>query len=64
MQVVKTVYASPSRVNFHLDSKKASIVAFLIPMFVLLEFVFDVSIVVYLGSGNNTCLPRNLFCRR
>lgn len=24
LQVVKTVYASPSRVNFHLDSKKAS----------------------------------------
>lgn len=47
MQVVKTVYASPSRVNFHLDSKKASIVVFLMAMFMHLDFVFDVS-----------CLPR------
>lgn len=64
MQVVKTVYASPSRVNFHLDSKKASIVAFLVAVFVHLEFASDVSILVYLGSGDNTCLPRYLFCRR
>lgn len=62
MQVVKTVYASPSRVNFHLDSKKASIVVFLVAMFMHLEFVL--MILDYLGSGDNTCLPRNLFCRR
>lgn len=29
-QVVKTVYASPSRVNFQLDSKKASVAFFVI----------------------------------
>ena len=31
-QVVKTVYASPSRVNFQLDSKKASVAIFVISL--------------------------------
>ncbi|CAH2047321.1 unnamed protein product [Thlaspi arvense] len=41
MQVVKTVYASPSRVNFHLDSKKASLEVETTPAYPEICFAVD-----------------------
>lgn len=58
LQVVKTVYASPSRVDFQLDSKKVSLFTFKKHA---LSFT-DAGSIMYLGSGDNTCLSRYLFC--
>lgn len=69
-QVVKTVYASPSRVNFQLDSKKASVlIPFIYPfgerrntIFQKHSYFIDNNTELYTGSGNVTCLSRYMFC--
>lgn len=70
-QVVKTVYASPSRVNFQLDSKKASIfviyhqgdrknTVFRIHYYHFIDS--NTFIDMSTGSGNYTCLSGYMLC--
>ena len=72
-QIVKTVYASPSRVNFQLDSKKASIPTFFFYILIFKRmntivfgyFILLLTITLSLmciGSGNDSCLSRYMFC--
>jgi len=72
-QIVKTVYASPSRVNFQLDSKKASIPIFVFYIFIFKRmntiffryFILLLTITLCLmciGSGNDSRLSRYMFC--
>lgn len=68
LQVVKTVYASPSRVNFQLDSRKVSLGTFWSSWYHriihFIPFHSDTVANIYLGSGDNTCLSRYLFRNR
>lgn len=67
LQVVKTVYASPSRVDFHLDSRKkaSDSISSYFNFAVVIQFLRmlrDTITDFYTGSRDNTCISRYLFC--